>query len=79
MIEAYGGPTLFYHKYFITALSPLGYIREGRNLNYYDEKRLIADSEPFIIHSIKQQVAMLNPGTVPGVLVKGSILSYSVN
>src|SRR5215218_4005597 len=38
MIAGYGGPTVFFGNYFITALSPLGYIKAGRNLNYYDDK-----------------------------------------
>ena len=72
MIEAYGGPTVFYNDYFITALSPLGYVREGKNLNYYDDNRLIADSQQFIIDSIKQQVSMLNPGPVAWCLGEGT-------
>jgi hypothetical protein len=72
MIEAYGGATSFYNDYFITALSPLGYVRAGRNLNYYDDKQLIVDSEPFIVDSIKQQVRMLNPGPVGWCLGEGT-------
>ena len=72
MIEAYGGATLFYSDYFITALSPLGYVRGGRNLNYYDDKQLIADSEGFIVSSVQQQVAMMNPGQVGWCLGEGT-------
>ncbi len=36
MIEAYGGPTAFYSSFYISALSPLGFVMDGKNLNYYD-------------------------------------------
>ncbi|HSB94338.1 MAG TPA: uracil-DNA glycosylase family protein [Flavitalea sp.] len=72
MIEAYGGPGLFFNNYFITALSPLGFVRDGRNLNYYDDKALIADSEQFIINSVKQQIELLNPGPVAWCLGEGT-------
>lgn len=38
MIEAYGGPKKFYAKYYISAVSPFGYIKDSKNLNYYDIK-----------------------------------------
>lgn len=36
MIDACGGPTKFYGKYYISAVSPLGFMANGKNLNYYD-------------------------------------------
>ncbi len=36
MIDAYGGTDLFYSNFYVSALSPLGYVRSGKNLNYYD-------------------------------------------
>ena len=41
---------------FITALSPLGFTKDGLNLNYYDDKELLKDSKPFIIGCIRQQL-----------------------
>src|SRR5262249_1243902 len=35
MIQAYGGVKKFYSNYFITSISPLGFIKNGINLNYY--------------------------------------------
>ena len=40
VIDAYGGPQKFYSKNYIGAVSPLGYVRNGKNLNYYDEPAL---------------------------------------
>lgn len=56
MIDAYGGVAEFYGNYFITALSPLGYVRHGKNLNYYDDKELLRDCEPFMIKCIREQL-----------------------
>jgi len=72
VIRAYGGVTSFYSDYFITALSPLGYMKDGRNLNYYDDKQLIALSEEFIVHSIELQVKMVNPGSIAWCLGEGT-------
>lgn len=57
MIEAYGGPEKFYSSYFISSVSPLGFIKEGKNLNYYDQNDLQAALYNFIIQSIKTQLA----------------------
>jgi hypothetical protein len=56
VIEAYGGPAVFYHDFYITALSPLGFTKNGVNLNYYDDKELLKDSEPFIVQCINEQL-----------------------
>ncbi len=53
MIEAYGGPELFYSKYFIHAVCPLGFTKSGINYNYYDSKPLEKAATPFIIQSLK--------------------------
>ena len=55
VIKAYGGPRLFYGEFFITALSPLGYTKNNTNLNYYDDKKLLQNSQPFIVESILKQ------------------------
>lgn len=60
MIEAYGGPAQFYSRYFISALSPLGFVKNGLNLNYYDDKQLLSAIEPFVFHCIEQQKKIFN-------------------
>lgn len=60
MIDAFGGVTAFYGKYFITALSPLGFTRNGLNLNYYDDKELLRDVRPFIVACIKKQMKLVS-------------------
>lgn len=58
MIARWGGPDAFYSKYFLTAISPLGFTRGGLNLNYYDEPALMKAVTPFIIKSLQQQIAL---------------------
>lgn len=56
VIDAFGGPEVFYGRYHFTAVSPLGFVRDGKNLNYYDDKSLIKAFEPFMLRCIRQQL-----------------------
>lgn len=56
MIDGYGGVKAFYRRFYITAMSPLGFVRDGKNLNYYDDKQLMKDFEPFMLRCIRQQL-----------------------
>lgn len=55
MIERYGGCDTFYSRFFISAVSPLGFVKEGKNMNYYDDKQLQLALTPFITDCIQQQ------------------------
>ena len=57
MIGAYGGPEKFYGDYFIGSVCPLGFVKGGKNINYYDDKELQNAVEPFIIESIEKQLS----------------------
>lgn len=54
MIEGYGGPDKFYSKYFIHAVCPLGFTKNGINFNYYDDKQLEKVVTPFILDSLNK-------------------------
>ncbi len=54
-VKAYGGPGLFFQQFLISAISPLGFIRDGKNINYYDDNLLLKSTESFIIQSIRHQ------------------------
>lgn len=56
MIEAFGGPDKFYSKYFVSSVSPLGFTKDGKNLNYYDIRALQVAVQEFIIQSIRRQL-----------------------
>lgn len=58
MIEAFGGPQAFFAKFYISAVSPLGYIREGINLNYYDIKGYKGLFEEYAVAEIRKQLPL---------------------
>jgi hypothetical protein len=57
MIEVYGGTEKFYNQFYISAISPLGFIKDGKNLNYYDDKTVKQLIEPFVIDCINRQMS----------------------
>jgi len=57
MIDAFGGVSTFYKKFYFSAVSPLGFIKHGKNLNYYDDKILMKRIEPFVIDCMNKQIA----------------------
>jgi Domain of unknown function (DUF4918) len=57
-IHRYGGVREFYRTFFLTAICPLGFTRDGLNLNYYDVPALARAVEPFIVKSIRAQIAL---------------------
>jgi uracil DNA glycosylase superfamily protein len=58
VIERYGGTHEFYRRVFLTAVSPLGFTRNGNNLNYYDDPALARAVTPFVTDTIEQQIAL---------------------
>jgi hypothetical protein len=56
MINAFGGPHIFYNKFYISAISPLGFVKDGKNLNYYDDAALKKKIEPFVVDCINKQL-----------------------
>ncbi len=56
LIDAYGGPELFYSRFYIGAVCPLGLLKDGRNLNYYDCPDLLAWLLPWCTSAIEAQL-----------------------
>lgn len=54
MINTYGGAEKFYSHFFIGSVCPLGFVKHGKNINYYDDKELLKTVEPFIIKNLKK-------------------------
>ncbi len=54
MIESFGSPGVFYKKFFISSVSPIGFIKHGKNYNYYDEPGLMKILSPYIIHQMNR-------------------------
>lgn len=63
MIGRYGGAEKFYMDFYINSVFPLAIVRETHkgkwvNANYYDDKMLAASLKPYMIKSLKRQIAM---------------------
>lgn len=58
LINSMGGPDHFYKHFFIGAVSPLGFVRDGKNFNYYDSKELMIALKPFIIANLIKQIGL---------------------
>ncbi|MCR9154550.1 MAG: DUF4918 family protein [Bacteroidetes bacterium] len=63
MIEAYGGPDLFYQDWFIGAACPLGFLHFNEkgnwiNWNYYDEEALFLAVKDFMIEQLRCQIEL---------------------
>jgi hypothetical protein len=77
MINAFGGAEKFYSLFYITAVSPLGFIsRHGKNLNYYDDKQLAQNIKPFVIDCFEKQLAWGLHASVAFCLGEGSNYKY---
>ena len=57
-IEAYGGIETFYRKFYINSVCPLGFLKNGINCNYYDDKALFNSVKKHIVSGLKDQIAM---------------------
>jgi hypothetical protein len=63
VIKEYGGPEKFYNDFYISSVSPLGFIqtdKKGRekNYNYYDRPDLTAAVYDFMVDNIRKQIAL---------------------
>ena len=62
VVDAYGGPEKFYGDFYISALSPLGYVIKNRmgkevNYNFYDSREMIEATKHFIVQSLTEQIS----------------------
>lgn len=73
VIDAYGGPSAFYHDIYLGAVSPLGYVKEGVNVNFYDTPELLRAVTPYAISYMKQQLAFGLRNDVAVVLGSGKL------
>lgn len=56
MMAAFGGVKAFYQSVYISSVSPLGFTKNGINLNYYDDALLKKRIEPFAVQCMQQQL-----------------------
>jgi len=56
MISKLGGPKAFYGKFYITSVCPVGFTKDGKNLNYYDIKSMQDKLEGYMVDHLKKQM-----------------------
>ncbi|MFY0625674.1 MAG: DUF4918 family protein [Reichenbachiella sp.] len=57
MIDAQGGASVFFQRFILSAISPLGFVQNGKNLNYYDIPNWKMIFENYAVDLIKQQLS----------------------
>ena len=55
-IEAFGGIETFNQHFYVSSICPLGFIKDGKNINYYDDKKLEKAVEKYIIQNFEEQL-----------------------
>jgi hypothetical protein len=76
MIEAFGGVNAFYSNVFFTSVSPLGFVKDGVNLNYYDIPAVRDFLEPYMVASLRQQIDMGGVKRIAFSMGKGQNIWY---
>ncbi|HSC54233.1 MAG TPA: uracil-DNA glycosylase family protein [Phnomibacter sp.] len=56
MIEAFGGVSKFFAKFYVTAACPVGFEADGKNVNYYDDRKLSNAIEEFAVNAMQEQM-----------------------
>ena len=57
LIAQMGGPAHFYRHFYIGSVSPLGFLKDGKNYNYYDSLDLKRNLKPYMINSLISQIS----------------------
>ena len=76
IVNAWGGPEAFYRRFYITSLCPLGFTKDGKNYNYYDDKKLQRAVEPHIIDNIRAQISLGVSSQVALCMGQGKNMKY---
>jgi len=76
MIKAYGGIKKFTSNFYISSMCPLGFIKDGKNINYYDDKKLEKVVTPYILDAINKQIKIGAKTEVAFSLGKGKNYKY---
>lgn len=76
VIEAYGGPRTFYSDFYLSALSPLGFVADAKNVNFYDTPELQSALTPMIQQwvTLQHQFGLRNDMTI--ILGTGKLQSF---
>ncbi|MDX1683652.1 MAG: DUF4918 family protein [Saprospiraceae bacterium] len=56
VIKNWGGFESFYQHFYITSICPLGFLKDGKNANYYDDRQLEKAVEDKIVKLMWEQI-----------------------
>jgi hypothetical protein len=56
VINRFGGVKKFFKAFYLSAIYPLALINDGKNYNYYDNKKLFTFLRPHLQESLKKQI-----------------------
>ena len=56
VVNAWGGIEDFYKHFYITSICPIGFLKDRKNANYYDDKMLEASVKNYIVESMWKQI-----------------------
>ena len=76
VIRQYGGPEIFFKRFYISAVCPIGFLKDSKNINYYDDKVLLASVNQFIIQNIELQLTFGIDRTIAYCLGEGENFKY---
>ena len=76
MIQAYGGPKEFYQLFYFISVCPLGFVKDGKNINYYDDPKLQEAVSDKILNNINTQIAFGCTQKVAVVIGQGKNYKY---
>ena len=76
VVRHVGGPAAFFSKFFLSAICPLGFTKSGVNMNYYDDARLAEAVTPFIVKTLRRQIALGARQDVAIILGAGTNLKF---
>jgi len=57
VIEAMGGLVKFCETVYITSICPLGFVKDGKNYNYYDDPKLYQAVKEMILENLEELLA----------------------
>ncbi|MCF8246465.1 MAG: DUF4918 family protein [Saprospiraceae bacterium] len=58
VVHAYGGVSAFYEHFFVNSVVPFGFVKNGVNYNYYDEKPMQEAMKPLIRHHLRSLLTL---------------------
>jgi hypothetical protein len=76
VIDAFGGLEKFYSQFYFSSVSPLGFTKDGKNLNYYDIPELQKALKLFIVKSMQTQIGFGLNTNVCFILGEGKNFNY---